>query len=1178
MENPTAALPPTEDSAAHALDAYLAAVEAGTAPPREQFLEHHPQLAEDLDACLAALRFIGRAAEAPRALAAGAAAEPLPEAPPGQLGDFRLLREVGRGGMGVVYEAEQVSLGRRVALKVLPFAATMDPRQLKRFHNEARAAAALDHPHIVPVHAVGCERAVHFYAMQFIDGQTLADLIRELRAGEGREAITEERRSTIEEQGLKIPDRESRSEEAEATAPGKPAVRVPQAETREDAAPTNPTSTLNGRSSSFHPRSSFFQTVARLGIQAAEALDHAHQLGVLHRDVKPANLLVDSRGQLWVTDFGLAHMQSGAHLTMTGDLVGTLRYMSPEQALAKRVVVDHRTDVYSLGATLYELLTLEPAFGGNDRQELLRQIAFEDPRPPRRWHKAIPAELETIVQKAMEKQPRERYATAAALAEDLRRFLDGRPTQARPIGRGRRLVKWARRRPMVAAFLGLLVVALTAAVAGTWIHLRNLRDYELAQSEGARQAALARERLRFNRALKYGPDIAELGKNWNLLSYDDRRQRLDRLRPGPGEPDPRGFEWFYLRQAVSGQRQLRPPGPQVGALCYSPHGRRLAALTRRGIEIWDAASGRLSQRLLETGGDRPLALRFSPDGRTLVSVAGNNTKGVIKVWDLAADRTVAEWTGRESESFTAAISPNGRTVALGGTSEPNEEFAQVQLWDVGSARPRVVWQRRPSHGNVTSLAFAPDGRLLAVGYHWGPKMQIDLLALQKSEVRATMPGHRSFITALTFSPDGSILASGAGDQQFRLWNARTGHGRGHIQVEPNPLKDTVVDVSRLAFSPDGRMLAAGWQPFWGKGSAKACSVSLWDVVSWKRHPLQLCPGSEIGPLVFSPDRRTLAVACGDGQIRLWDMVLAPPGELSVPSESPREAWSAAFSPDGQTLAVGYDDEHGGDRRVLQLWDLQTGSVRATLTGHASMVFAVTYTHPDGQTVISAGHDHTVRLWDAASGKLRRTLRGHTDQVKCLACSPDGRTLATSGADQTVRLWDLATGKERPPLRGHTAIVDRVVFAPDGKTVVSASADGTARIWDVATGATIRVLDGATTLTALAYAPDGRTLATADKSGVIRLWDPVSGMERARLEGHAWKVHALVYSPDGKTLASGGADLTVRLWQAATGRPLLTFDDLREYPHDLAFSSDGRHLAAALHDGRVRLWHAAAREE
>jgi serine/threonine protein kinase/Flp pilus assembly protein TadD len=421
---------PLADCMARALEDYLAAAEAGTAPPRDEFLANYPELADDLDAFLAALRFIGRAAAAPRAVA-GAVAEPPPEPVAGRLGDFRLLREVGRGGMGVVYEAEQMSLGRRVALKVLPFAATLDSRQLQRFHNEARAAAALDHPHIVHVHAVGCERAVHFYAMQFIEGQTLAALIADLRQPGGRPASYEEQPTTSQIGADPWPKSDT----------------VPRAAAATERAPRD---------------RAYFRRVAELGIQAAEALDHAHALGIVHRDVKPANLLVDGRGGLWVTDFGLAHIQSDARLTMTGDLVGTLRYMSPEQALVRRVVVDHRTDVYSLGATLYELLTLEPAFAGNDRQELLRQIAFEEPARPRRLNRGVPAELETIVLKALEKNPADRYATAKELADDLRRFLADEPIRARPAGLGRRLRKWGRRHP---AWVAAAAAALTATVA-----------------------------------------------------------------------------------------------------------------------------------------------------------------------------------------------------------------------------------------------------------------------------------------------------------------------------------------------------------------------------------------------------------------------------------------------------------------------------------------------------------------------------------------------------------------------------------------------------------------------------------------------------------------------------------------------------------------------------------------
>jgi serine/threonine protein kinase len=385
--------------------------------------------------------------------------------------------------MGVVYEAEQVSLKRRVALKVLPFAATLDPKQLARFRLEAQAAAGLHHTNIVPVYAVGSERGTSFYAMQFIDGHSLADAVRQLRRpARPLPPTTPAGEPEIAEQPTT----------AYAPPPGRPA---PDGEP--STQPVAVLSTEEGRRGR-----EYFRSVARLGAQAAEALDYAHQLGVVHRDVKPANLLVDGQGRLWVTDFGLAQVQSEASLTATGDLVGTLRYMSPEQALAKRVPIDHRTDVYSLGATLYELLTLRPPFPGTDRQELLRQIAFDDAMPPRRLDRSIPPELETVVLKALEKNPHERYATAQELADDLRRWLDDRPTQARPPSLVYRLRKWCRRRrPLVtAAGVVALMAAFLGSSAATW-YVQERAAGEWAVASALEEAGRFQEKQDWTEAL-----------------------------------------------------------------------------------------------------------------------------------------------------------------------------------------------------------------------------------------------------------------------------------------------------------------------------------------------------------------------------------------------------------------------------------------------------------------------------------------------------------------------------------------------------------------------------------------------------------------------------------------------------------------------------------------------------
>jgi serine/threonine protein kinase len=407
-------------------DEFTQRLNRGERPSVEEYVEKHPEIATLLRDVLPGLELLRR----PEVEAAMGDADPNLAEP---LGDFRLVREIGRGAMGVVYEAKQLSLNRTVAVKVLPFAAALDPRQLKRFKIEAMAAASLHHEHIVPVHFVGCERGVHFYAMQYIEGLTLAAIIVELRRLAGRDPADPQR-----------------------TAPYSPAGGAPTAAGTDTSPLTELTKEGSTRSLGY------FQSVARLGLEAAKGLEHAHQQVVLHRDIKPANLLVDNRGSLWIADFGLAQMRCDTKLTLPGQLVGTYRYMSPEQTLANRVPLDGRTDVYSLGATLYELLTLEPVFGGNYERELLRQIAFDDPRPPRRLNRQVPRDLETIVLTALAKAPAHRYGSAKELAEDLFRFMNDQPIKARPEGLPRWL--WRKSRQHAASITLGLAAVITSVV------------------------------------------------------------------------------------------------------------------------------------------------------------------------------------------------------------------------------------------------------------------------------------------------------------------------------------------------------------------------------------------------------------------------------------------------------------------------------------------------------------------------------------------------------------------------------------------------------------------------------------------------------------------------------------------------------------------------------------------
>ena len=516
---------------------YLAALEAGGRPSRQEFLARYADIAEELSACLEGLAFVHSAAAQMQgeAAASASAAGGGPEddlASARALGDFRLVREIGRGGMGVVYEAVQLSLGRRVAVKVLPFAATLDSRHLERFRNEAQTAAQLHHTNIVPVYAVGCERSVHYYAMQLIQGQSLAAVIRELRKAAGRPA------DHPSGTGRDAPDGGAATPaQGPAGSPG-PAP-AEQGETDTTVPPLRPPGTghptpadgLSMQRSAKRP--AFYRTVASLGLQAAEALEYAHQQGVVHRDVKPENLLLDMRGNLWVTDFGLAQFYADSGLTRTGDLLGTLPYMSPEQASGRAVVLDQRTDVYSLGLTLYELLTLERAMPGRSREQLLREIGSHEPRSPRSIDRALPPDLETILTKAIAKEPAERYQTARALADDLRRFLQDEPILARPPSLWDKAVKWTRRhRSVTMSALAMLLLAAVGLLVSTLLIANEQAKTKAAyEGERSRAAEAQEQRTRAEKSFRQAREAVDFfsriaAEEMDKPEFGDVRRRM----------------------------------------------------------------------------------------------------------------------------------------------------------------------------------------------------------------------------------------------------------------------------------------------------------------------------------------------------------------------------------------------------------------------------------------------------------------------------------------------------------------------------------------------------------------------------------------------------------------------------------------------------------------------------
>jgi WD40 repeat protein/serine/threonine protein kinase len=1092
-----------------------------------------------------------------------------------------LLRELGRGGMGVVYEAEQVSLGRKVALKILPTAATLDPRRLQRFQNEARAAAALHHTNIVPVFAVGSEHGVHFYAMQMIEGQTLAGVLRELRGPAGGRAAGQQAAAT------------GGAEQTTAYPPPDPAAGAPS------TAPQGALSTTGGVGSKDYVRS-----VARVGVQAAEALDYAHQLGVVHRDVKPGNLMVDGRGQLWVTDFGLAQFKREGEqsLTLTGDLIGTLRYMSPEQALAKQVPVDHRTDVYALGATLYELLTLQPVFAGSDRQELLRQIACEDPRALRRLNRAVPVELETVIHKALEKDPADRYATAQALADDLRRFLDDRPILARRPSWWQRLRKWAwRRRDMVGTALGSLLVLLALGVAGLAYGLAVVegeRDKASRRGDEAKAAQHTAETQRdAARAQLYVARARLAGQSWERGDIERLEEILNSQVPRQGEPDLRGWEWHYLH-ALCGRALLTFGAATSGyqhcvvnpaCLAWSPDGQRLASA---GIQAQDTS-------------DPP------------VVVYSSNTPSTVKIWDLVRRRELFTLQGHPRSVTSLAWSPDGTRLASANGDRT------ITIWDAATGKERCTLRGHAGPGaSINCVAWGADGTRLASTSADGLVLVWDVGTRQ---VVRTLRGHHGDVLSATWSPDGTRLASvGKGDKAVRIWDVAAGRQVCAIDVSPDPVRavswapggDRLV-ISDLYNGPAGKVKVwdgrtgqvvltlptgagtpAKWSPD-GKWLAALCpggALTVWDARTGEQ---AFTLGGSLYSPAWSPDGRHLA-ACVDWQNRItvWDAVTRQE-VLSVRGRHAR--WLVGWSPDGRYLL-------SGGIHTYQVWDATSGQEMLEFQGHTDAVSALAW-GPDGRRLASASRDRTAKIWDANTGEDLLTLRGAESGLTAVAWSPEGKYLATGEGARTqapakgrphaygaspparalVRIWEAATGAEVAILPGHgNGEVYHLAFSPDGRRLASLGSDRFLRVWDVARGKETWALTGDVDVSAgLSFSPDGKFLATAGARifladgrprefapGSPHYWRPgdsfqpevvlrdsETGSEVRRLQGHTNAIHCVAFGPKGSLLASGSKDRTIRLWDTATGQTVRVLTGFAQGVEHVAFSPDGKRLVS-----------------
>jgi WD40 repeat protein/serine/threonine protein kinase len=1171
-------------------DEFVEAFRQGKRPSVEEFARRYPAHADDIRDMLPALVLMERAKSTDGAAGQGQLADgPAAETPLRQLGDYQILREVGSGGMGVVYEAQQLSLARRVALKVLPKGLVLDAKLKQRFEREARAAAKLHHTNIVPVFGVGEHEGMPYYVMQFIQGLGLDEVLtelRRLRAGTPVPAAVATQPDPVARRDLSAvvmarslltgqyqhPGPMASADEAPAgegigkaatvstQAPDLPVPARDAAPTRLSPSVSSSSLILAGKSDSSgrHAprRQTYWQRVAALGVQVGEALGYAHKQGVLHRDIKPSNLLLDTRGVVWVTDFGLAKVEDQRNLTHTGDIMGTLRYMPPEAFQGR---TDARADLYALGMTLYEFLTFRPGFDSPDRLKLIAQISSDEPARPRSIDSQIPRDLETIVLRAIEKDPKRRYPTAEELAEDLQRFINDEPIKARRLGVPERCWRWCRHNPALAGLMAALVVVFLAGFAGVTWKWREA-DWQKGMAEQQQARALAGEQEAKEQRTRADNEAEVTRQNlyyaqMHLAQQAWREHRglshmhelLANWLPEGASPDRRGWEWFYLNSLpYENLRTLTEPWgySPTSVVAWHAASNRLAEGTSAGlIRIWDVDRERTT---LILRGPAPVQswegarwLGWSPDGGKL---AGGCNDATVHVWETITGRELYVLTGHQSPIRSVAFNSNGGRVAAWG------EDGTIKIWDANTGRltAEVVHPKE-----VRAGAWSPDDNLLASGHEDGT---VTISGTHGGDKVVTLRKRSWGVYDLAWSPDGTRLASAGADFTARIWDVAS------EKMVVGPLRHSH-RVMSVAWEPNGQRLAT-------------CSVDetvkVWNATTGREEVTLRGHRERIDSLAWGPNGR-LASASADGSIRISDRIRDQ--QRCVLSGHVGSATSVSWSPSGKRLASG-----GDDGKIL-IWDPTTREAVLTITPHFGPIRALAWS-PDSQQLASAWSEGNVNLkvWGVPSGREVFALPGGAGGVFAVAWSQDGTRLAAGSRDGTIHVVESL--KENPKVHvfhAHRGPVRTLAWNPQGDRLASGGEGDTGefiKLWDPIRGTELaRLQDSQSGGIGVAWSPDGKRLAAFAGFRLVITWDAETGRKLATMRGHNDDVVAVAWSPDGTRLASAAVDNSVRVWDPRIGEETLVLQGNAGFFLDVSWHPDGVMLAAACSDGLIWIWDA-----